>query len=546
MEDNDLERRLRDKKRRRLARANTKYFDSIHPSLVEKGLDGKFVLIDNESVWGASKKKRRLNRCYEEVHIEGGFEVYCPQIYQVNAKEAEEQLAIEKEREKEKTRKARARAKGQSKPKPRKKTPRKKPESEELATRKRTIKKVPSKPKSKPRYRQTPNEDSRSYEPACKPRQAQTREYSPQERAGAREKEEDYRPAQRRADRENKPEAESGYTKPERPSDSANRKVYKGKSLRSSNKNTPKKQEKPKEEKDKMAKDKKSKKGNGKGERSAPSETRGEAPQPQPPQRSPQDILNDFKGLYKDYGNSRNIQRGVQERGSQIFDEPNVYDALVAKEAGYLAGTKYASVADRLHGVSEGGNDSLPKDHLKAIADAWYSGSRNLLAGFCLSSGNLEAILAQAPEDKIRKVVPQYLPPQNAQGHEELAGLHGSYLRSAALLSQYQNAETRKDKLESTLAVRAEAEAAVMKDVESESNENAKAYLMAFARIAGRNSAVAEGVASVVVKERKETFENKLGSYGDVRGYFGRMTDSMKTKVAESDMLFDALYQVSP
>jgi len=509
----EKERKAKDRERRKISRANALFFDGIHPRLVEEGLEGKFVLIDGEHVWGIAGDKRKLSKCFQEVHIEGQLGISCPLTYQVNAEEARQYLTKEQERIK----RARRAKKDSARKKQEKSVSKSK--SKSRAEPKSEPKPKKSRSKQRTRYRGGPEknsrEESREYEPAGRQRQAT-------------EAQEAYRPDQE--------QGSTYHAKPEK------RKVYKGVSPISSNKNNQKKAKKPEEDKMAKQKQKKSEKENGKGK-----DSQSSAPHnPRPPQKTPQYILNDFKGLYQDYFNARNIQQGVKERGSQVFDEPRVYDAVVKNAQKFLAGTKYASAASRLQGVSEGGNDTLPKDHLMGFSQAWYSGSRNLLAGFFSTSGNLEAILAQAPEDKMKKTIPQYSPPKNAQGHEELAGMHGAYLMSDALLSLYQNAESRKDKVESALAIRQEAEAAVTNDVANEKDENLKAYLAAFARIVGRNSAIAESVMEVVVKERRDAFEGKLGSYKDVKGYFTRMTEDMKAGMAESDMLFDALYQVSP
>ncbi|MEM4230840.1 MAG: hypothetical protein QXF25_03125, partial [Candidatus Pacearchaeota archaeon] len=96
----DEEKSKRDNERRKLARANALYFEKIHPSLVNMGLEGKFVLIDNKNVWGISGNRRELERCYNSVHREGGFDMFCYQIYKISAQEVKEQLERENAREK--------------------------------------------------------------------------------------------------------------------------------------------------------------------------------------------------------------------------------------------------------------------------------------------------------------------------------------------------------------------------------------------------------------------------------------------------------------
>lgn len=125
----DEEKSKRDNERRKLARANAIYFEKIHPSLVDIGLEGKFVLIDNKNVWGISGNRRDLERCYNSVHREGGFDMFCYQIYRISAQEVKEQLEREKAREKARKMERIRRAKRQRNYESNKKTSEKKPKS---------------------------------------------------------------------------------------------------------------------------------------------------------------------------------------------------------------------------------------------------------------------------------------------------------------------------------------------------------------------------------------------------------------------------------
>lgn len=435
MEDNDLEKRLRDRERRRIAIANTIYFDSIHPSLVEKGLDGKFVLIDNEGVWGISTEKRKLNRCYEEVHIEGGFEVYCPQVYQVNAKEAEEQLEREKEREeerkREKTRRARARAKEQRKYETRKETSGKKPKSEEPATHKKTAKKPPVKPKSKPRYRHTPDEDSGNYEPAGKPKQA--RRGRQEERAYAQKSGEDSGSVPKRTYRDKKPEGESSYTKPEeRPEGAleADRNIYKDVSPTSSNKKTP---EKP--NKDKMTKQK---------------------------QRvvDIKQIVDNFRKKFEDYMQAEHCFE-VSNNGGDL-QASGYYDVITSVQFGEKL--KKWGLEHLLPPPTnpDGTFNRIDNVALKAMTNAWYNESRK--ETFDYAKGNLENIVLGAstdrladeilptddPEKKYDGAVP-FMPgslPEELKGLEKVAEAHLGYFVMRKLLDDYRDAKSPAKKTE--------------------------------------------------------------------------------------------------